>query len=153
MYEKILHHPKDMEEYSHLPISPGVNFIKKMFSHDQAERAVTSLKINIPETYWNDTEIFYVFNDPDKCNQLTLIKNKKDFDLFRNLINIENTVYKRDLAAYEPLYVVRLKENEYENMPKVERMEKAEENLNKDLGENLIQRYIRSRGRNRDLNQ
>jgi hypothetical protein len=57
------------------------------------------------------------------------------------------------LAPYEPLYVIRLKENEYENIPKVERMEKAEENLNKDSGENLIQRYIRSRGRNRDLNQ
>ena len=142
-----------MEEYSHLPISPGVNFIKMMFSHDQAERAVTSLKINIPETYWNDTEIFYVFNNPEKCNQLTLIRNKKDFDLFKTLFAIETTEYKRELALYEPLYVVRLKENEYENIPKVERMEKAEENLNKDLGENLIQRYIRSRGRNRELNQ
>lgn len=142
-----------MEEYSHFPIYPGVNFIKKMFSHDQAERAVTSLKINMPETYWNDTEIFYVFNDPEKCNQLTLIKNKKDFDLFKTFITIETVEYKRELAPYEPLYVVRLKENEYENIPKVERMEKAEENLNKDLGENLIQRYIRSRGRNRELNQ
>lgn len=142
-----------MEEYSHFPISPGVNFIKKMFSHDQAERAVTSLKINIPETYWNDTEIFFVFNDPEKCDQLTLIKNKKDFDLFKTLITIETSVYKRELAPHEPLYVIRLKENEYENIPKVERMEKAEENLNKDLGENLIQRYIRSRGRNRELNQ
>ena len=153
LYEKILYHPKDIEEYSHLPISPGVNFIKKMFSHDQAERAVSSLKINMPETYWNDTEIFFVFNDSEKCNQLTLIKNKKDLDLFKNFINIETLIYKRELAPYEPLYVIRLKENEYENIPKVERMEKAEENLNKDSGENLIQRYIRCRGRNRDLNQ
>jgi len=142
-----------MEEYSQFPITPGVNFIKTMFSHDQAERAVSSLKINIPETYWNDTEIFYVYNDFEKCNQLTLMKNKKDFDLFKTLINIENNQYKRDLHPYEPLYVIRLKENEYENIPKCERMEKAEENLNKDLGENLIQRFIRTRGRNRELNQ
>jgi hypothetical protein len=142
-----------MEEYSQYPITPGVNFIKKMFSHDQAEKAVESLKINIPETYWNDTEIFFIYNNPDKCNQLTLIKNKKDFDLYKTLINIEEKQYKRYLKNYEPLYLIRLKENEYENIPKVERMEKAEENLNKDLGENLIQRYIRSRGRNRELNQ
>ena len=142
-----------MEEYAHYPITPGVNFIKKMFSHDQAERAVNSLKINMPETFWNDTEIFYIYNDPEKCNQLTLIKNKKDFDLFKTFENIEQTYYKRSLTPIEPLYIMRLKENEYENIPKVERMEKAEENLNKDLGENLIQRYIRSRGRNRDLNQ
>jgi len=77
-----------MEEYSQYPITPGVNFIKKMFSHDQAEKAVESLKINIPETYWNDTEIFFIYNNPDKCNQLTLIKNKKDFDLYKTLINI-----------------------------------------------------------------
>ncbi len=153
LYEKILFHPKDMEEYSHLPISPGVNFIKKMFSHDKAERAVTSLKINLPETFWIDTEIFYVFNDPQKCNQLTLVKNKKDFDLFNTFLTIETTDYKRELATYEPLYVIRLRENNYENIPKVERMEKAEENLQKDLGENLIQRYIRSRGKNRELNK
>lgn len=33
-----------------------------MFSHDRAEKAIKSLKINIPETYWNDTEIFYIYN-------------------------------------------------------------------------------------------
>ena len=77
-----------MDEYSHLPITPGVNFIKKMFSHDQAERAVNSLKINIPETYWNETETYYIYNDPERYNQLTLIKNKKDYDLFKTFESI-----------------------------------------------------------------
>ena len=120
---------------------------------DNAEKAIKSLKINIPETYWNDAEIFYVYNDPDKNNELTLMKNKKDFKLFKTLENIETNQYKRNLGRTEPLYVMRIKENEYENIPKCERMEKAEENLTKDFGEVLIQRYIRSRGRNRDLNE
>ena len=140
-----------MDEYSHLPITPGVNFIKKMFSHDQAERAVNSLKINIPETYWNETETYYIYNDPERYNQLTLIKNKKDYDLFKTFENIEKNNYKRTLSPIEPLYIMRIKENEYENIPKAERMEKAEESLTKDLGETLIQRFIRSRGRNREL--
>jgi hypothetical protein len=124
-----------------------------MFSIDNAERAIKSLKINMPETYWNDTETFFVFNDAEKNFELTLIKNKKDFKLFKTYENIEINQYKRHLGRTDPLYLMRIKENEYENVPKCERMEKAEENLAKDFGEVLIQRFIRSRGRNRDLNE
>ena len=62
LYEKILCVPERDDKYFGLPITPGVNFIKRMFSHDDAERAVPSLKINIPETYWFDTETFYIYN-------------------------------------------------------------------------------------------
>jgi hypothetical protein len=54
--------PERDDKYTHLPITPGVNFIKKIFSHNDADRAVPFLKINIPETYWNDSEIFYIYN-------------------------------------------------------------------------------------------
>lgn len=125
-----------------------------MFSIDNAEKAIRSLKINIPETYWNDAETFYIYNDPDRNFELTLTKNKKDpklISLFKTLENIETQQYKRNLGKTEPLYVMRIRENEYENIPKCERMERAEEALAKDIGEVLIQRYIRSRGKNRDL--
>ena len=108
-----------------------------MFSIDNAERAIRSLKLNMPETYWNDAETFYIYNDPEKNFQLTLLKNKKDFKLFKTLEHIEINQYKRNLGKTEPLYVMRIRENEYENIPKCERMEKAEENLAKE-GLNLL---------------
>ena len=126
-----------------------------MFSIDNAEKAIRSLKINMPETYWNDAETFYIYNDPEKNFQLTLIKDKKDpklNSLFKTLEDVEKRQYKRNLGKTEPLYCMRVRETEYENVPRCMRMEKAEENLAKDLGEILIQRYIRSRGKNRDLN-
>ena len=109
-----------MEEYSNFRIFPVVNFIKKMFFIDNAEKAIKLLKIYIPETYWNDAEIFFVFNDPFKNKQLTLMKNKKDFNLFKTLENIEINQYKRCLGPIKPLYVMRIREKE--NIPKGERI-------------------------------
>ena len=62
MYDKILCIPDRDDKYNGLPITPGINFIKKIFSHNDSDRAVPTLKINIPETYWNDSEIFYIYN-------------------------------------------------------------------------------------------
>lgn len=62
--------------------------------------------------------------------------------------------YKRefdDSSKTEPLFIVRTQDRDYENSIKVEKFETAEENLTKDSGDVLIQRFIRSKGRNRDL--
>ena len=74
-------------------ITPGIQFIKKLFSHEHAEKAIPYLKLNMPETYWNDTEMFYVYNDIGNYGALTMIKNKKEVknekkNNYYNLINI-----------------------------------------------------------------
>ena len=156
-YEKILFIPEDEKYYQKVNeiygITPGVNFIKKIFSHDKAERAVPYLKLNIPETYWNDTEMFYVYNDWNNYGALNIIRNKKDFDLFHEFKKIEKEQYNRKLDDIEPFCVIRSKETDYENMVKVERYDKSRDNLGKDIGDGMVQRYIRCRGKNRKLEQ
>jgi hypothetical protein len=156
-YEKILFIPEDEKYYQKVfdiyGITPGVNFIKKIFSHDKAERAVPYLKLNIPETYWNDTEMFYVYNDWNNYGALNIIRNKKDFDLFHEFKKIEKEQYNRKLDDIEPFCVIRSKETDYENMVKVERYDKSRDNLGKDIGDGMVQRYIRCRGKNRKLEQ
>ena len=51
----------------------------------------------MPETYWNDTEMFYVYNDWNNYGSLTVIRNKKDFDLFNELRKVEYEQYNRNL--------------------------------------------------------
>ena len=43
----------------------------------------------MPETYWNDTEMFYVYNDMNNYGALTVIRNKKDFNLFNAFDRVE----------------------------------------------------------------
>ena len=84
---------------------------------------------------------------------LTMIKNKKDFDLFETVLNIEKCQYNRNLEGIDPFIVIRTRESEYENAVKVERYEKSQDNLGKDIGDGIVQRYIRCRGRNRELDK
>ncbi len=86
-----------------------------------------------------------------------MIKNKRDFDLYDTIKSIESNLYKREFnsinSPMEPFAIVRTRESEYENIVKVERFETAQENLVKDVGDGIIQRFIRSKGRNRDLDK
>lgn len=106
----------------------------------------------MPETYWNDTEMFYIYNDR-KTGVLKMLRNKKDFDIFETIYKIETNQYKRKFKSIDPFIIIRSRESEYQNMVKVERFEKAQDNLGKDIGDGLVQRYIRCRGRNRELDQ
>ena len=107
----------------------------------------------MPETYWNDTEMFYVYNDWNNYGSLTVIRNKKDFDLYNELRKVEYEQYNRNLEGIEPFIVIRSRESDFENIVKVERYEKAKDNLGKDIGDGMVQRYIRCRGRNRNLDK
>jgi hypothetical protein len=53
----------------------------------------------------------------------------------------------------EPIMITRVKDTENENSVKVERFEKGKEYMEKDIGDGIIQRYLRSRGRNRELDR
>ena len=98
--------------------------------------------------------MYYVYNDPKTHFGLTMIKNKKDFNFFETILKVETEQYLRefdDHSVVEPFLVVRNKESDYENNAKVERYVKAEEGLGKDIGDGIVQRYIRCKGKNRDL--
>ena len=161
LYQKILFEPSTPDYYERVnelynispPITPGIQFIKRIFSHEHAEKAIPYLKLNMPETYWNDTEMFYVYNDMNNYGLLSMIKNKKDFDLFDTIVKIEGEQYRRELSSIDPFIIVRSRDSDYENSVKVERFEKAQDNLGKDIGDGIVQRYIRCRGRNRELDK
>ena len=152
LYEKILFNTRGEEYYNDVytlyKIKPGITFIKRLFNHDKSEIAVPYLKLNIPETYWNDTEMFYVYNDWDNYGALTVIRNKKDFNLFNAFDKVEREQYKRQVKDIEPFIIIR-----GESISTVDRYEKCKENLGKDIGEGIVQRYIRCRGRNRLLDK
>ena len=151
-YQKILFNIHDEDYYNRAymlyKIKPGITFIKKIFNHEKSEIAVPYLKINIPETYWNDTEMFYVYNDLNNYGSLTVIRNKKDFNLFNAFDRVEREQYMRKIKDIEPFIVIR-----GESMITVDRYEKCKENLGKDIGEGIVQRFIRCRGKNRKLEQ
>jgi len=85
-----------------------------------------------------------------KNNELTVQIIKRDFLFYDVVKNIEEKEYKRKFNKLDPFVVVLTIENSYKNNHKVEIFETAAKNL-KDTGEGIIQRYIRSRGRNREL--
>ena len=152
LYEKILFNIHTEDYYNKVEmqyhIKPGITFIKKIFNHEKSDIAVPYLKINIPETYWNDTEMFYIYNDWNNYGALTVIKNKKDFNLFNAYDKIEREQYLRKVKDIEPFIVIRGEVN-----VTVDRYEKCRENLGKDIGEGIVQRYIRCRGKNRNLDK
>ena len=152
LYEKILFKINDEDYYNKVyaiyKLKPGISFIKKLFNHDKSEVAVPYLRLNMPETYWNDTEMFYVYNDWEKSGALTVIRNKKDFNLFNAFDRVEREQYKRQVKDIEPFIVIR-----GENIATVDRYEKCKENLGKDIGDGIVQRYIRCRGKNRNLDK
>ena len=143
---------KDEEYYNNCytlyKLKPGISFIKRLFNHDRSDIAVPYLKLNIPETYWNDTEMFYVYNDWNNYGALTVIRNKKDFNLFNAFDRVEREQYMRQVKEIEPFIVIR-----GEAMVTVDRYEKCKENLGKDIGDGIVQRYVRCRGRNRNLDK
>ena len=150
LYEKILFNKNDEDYYNGIyqvyKLKPGITFIKKLFNHEKSEIAVPFLKLNIPETYWNDTEMFYVYNDWSNYGALNIIRNKKDFNLFKAFDRIEREQYLRQIGEYEPFTILRS-----EGGVTVDRYEKCRENLGKEIGDGIIQRYIRCRGKNRLL--
>ena len=152
LYEKVLFEINDEDYYNRVyalyKIKPGITFIKKLFNHEKSDIAVPYLKLNMPETYWNDTEMFYVYNDMNNYGALTVIRNKKDFNLFNAFDRVEREQYMRQVKDIEPFIVIR-----GESMITVDRYEKCKENLGKDIGEGIVQRYIRCRGRNRQLDK
>ena len=152
LYEKILFNIHTDDYYNKVEslynIKPGITFIKKLFNHEKSEIAIPYLKLNIPETYWNDTEMYYVYNDWNNYGALTVIKNKKDFNLFNAFDRIEREQYLRKIKDIEPFIIIRGEVN-----ATVDRYEKCRENLGKDIGEGLVQRYIRCRGKNRNLDK
>ena len=83
-----------------------------------------------------------------------MIKNKKDFPYLEKMIRIEIDDYKRTLQPIEPLLIIRTKINDYQNHKVVESFERSKEKFSKDAsGDGIIQRYIRCKGKNRNLNQ
>ena len=152
LYERILFNIKDEEYYNNCytlyKLKPGITFIKRLFNHDRSDIAVPYLKLNIPETYWNDTEMFYVYNDWNNYGALTVIRNKKEFNLFNAYDRVEREQYMRQVKEIEPFIVIRS-----EAGVTVDRYEKCKENLGKDIGDGIVQRYIRCRGRNRNLDK
>lgn len=82
-----------------------------------------------------------------------MIKNKRDFNVYQMFKKIENNEYKRELNNIDPFAVMKTKDSDFENNVKVQKFEAAEESLVKDIGDGIIQRYIRSRGKNRDLDK
>ncbi len=84
---------------------------------------------------------------------LTIKKYRNKLDIFKNFINVEEHQYQRVLNDMDPFIIFRSKLNDYQNNVKVERYETSSEILDKDTGEGLIQRFIRSKGRNRKLNK
>lgn len=64
--------------------------------------------------------------------------------------NIEEKDYHRSFTNMDPYVIVLNQASPYKNSHKVERFETAAKNL-KENGDGIMQRYIRSRGRNREL--
>lgn len=102
--------------------------------------------------------IYYVYNDSENNDQLTMLKNKRDFQLFNCLREVERVSYNREFSAQEnlhPFFVIRSPSgsefNEWEAVANVERFETSQENATKDIGNGIIQRFIRSKGKNRSL--
>jgi len=92
--------------------------------------------------------MFYVYNDWNNYGALTVIRNKKDFNLFNAFDRVEREQYMRQVKEIEPFIVIR-----GEAMVTVDRYEKCKENLGKDIGDGIVQRYVRCRGRNRNLDK
>jgi hypothetical protein len=91
--------------------------------------------------------------DVKKFNQLTIV-NQRYFDVFKTFRDIELNTYRRNLQPLDPFAVVRTREGDsYDKLVKVERYETAEENLLKDTNDGILQRFIRSKGRNRELDK
>ena len=84
----------------------------------------------------------------DNYGALTVIRNKKDFNLFNAFDRVEREQYMRQVKDIEPFIVIR-----GESMATVDRYEKCRENLGKDIGDGIVQRYIRCRGKNRELDK
>jgi hypothetical protein len=91
-----------------------------------------------------------------------MIKNQREFDFLKTLKSIEKQTYRRDFdedklntnqMGSDPFLVTRTKDSDYENTVKVDKFEKAQENIGKDIGDGVIQRYIRTKGRNRELDK
>ena len=89
----------------------------------------------------------------DKRNNdlLTIKKYRNKVDIFKNFINVEEQQYQRVLHDIDPFLIYKSKLSDYQNNVKVERYETSSESLDKDTGDGLIQRFIRSKGRNRKL--
>lgn len=124
-----------------------------MFNHNHADKAIRGLRINMPETYWDGN---YVYNDKENLNQLTVIRNIKDFRIYDAIKKCEEEDYGRTFSrshGREPFFVIRAPsssmENDFENLAAVERFETSFESKNTDGC--IIQRYIRSKGKNRQL--
>lgn len=155
--ERIYYEPPTENYYSSFPIKPGVSFIKALFDHDNAEKAIKSLRINVPETYWNNTEIIYVYNNPDMNNELTLIKNRRDIQPFHAFLNIEKSYYDREFSGKDnilPFLVIRGPSgsaDSHETYASVERFESALDASTNDNSQGIVQRYIRCKGKNRKL--
>lgn len=80
-----------------------------------------------------------------------MIRNRKDFSYLDEMIKIEEQILKRTFNPIDPLLIVRTKYNDYQNNKTVESYERAKEKVLKDSGDGITQRYIRSKGKNRDL--
>lgn len=74
-------------------------------------------------------------------------------DVFQNFKDIEENQYRRELEDIDPFFILRSKFSDFQNNVKVERYETSAENLDKDTGDGLLQRFIRSKGRNRKLDK
>jgi hypothetical protein len=80
-----------------------------------------------------------------------MIRNRKDFSYLDEMIKIEEQILKRNFNPIDPLLIVRTKYNDYQNTKTVESYQRAKEKVSKDSGDGITQRYIRSKGKNREL--
>jgi hypothetical protein len=80
-----------------------------------------------------------------------MIRNRKDFSYLDEMIKIEEQILKRNFNPIDPLLIVRTKYNDYQNTKTVESYQRSKEKVSKDSGDGITQRYIRSKGKNREL--
>jgi hypothetical protein len=132
-------------------LTPGVNFIRELFKHDKTEKILGTLRINIPDTFFD--EIYYVYNDPNNLNVLKMEKKtSRDRNIFEKIEKMEKELYhKQDFKDTDPFIIIRQNETEYENNVVVESYLSSQQIMGKDLSRGITQRYIRSKGRNREL--
>jgi hypothetical protein len=97
--------------------------------------------------------VFVIYIDQKNNNVLTIKKFKNKLDILKNFKDVEEYQYQRILNDMDPFFILRSKLCDYQNNVKVERFETSAENLDKDTGEGVIQRFIRSKGRNRKLDK
>ncbi|MCQ2819466.1 MAG: hypothetical protein MJ252_19560, partial [archaeon] len=123
-----------------------------MFTKEGSEKTIPTLRLNIPETYWEDGGFYYAYNDEENNFALCINKNVKGFDISENFYDILKNHYKKENPLeLSPFIISRGPESEHTNSVSVECFKKAMDGYAKEGEQNIYQRYITCGGKNRSL--